>query len=239
MLSGNFLLPPRLVKESGAKIVKSKVRSILPSDNKKGYTLTYSMSGDTEEFETEEFDAVVLATPLHNADIELPDEVDVAGNTKPFQRTLATFVNGVLAPVVPGEKNPGDVLTVTSKDKLLFSSIGSKGSADMDFNYKVFSKLPLTEDQINKLFSKVNEIKVVDWMAYPKYSVPDSLPHFELAPGLYYINAIETAASAIEMSCIGSKNVALLLYQYLENVRNVDPGAVCQIEEMEQFKEEL
>ena len=239
MLSGNFLLPPRLVKESGANIVKSKVRSILPSDNKKGYTLTYSMSGDTEEFETEEFDAVVLATPLHNADIELPDEVDVAGNTKPFQRTLATFVNGVLAPVVPGEKNPADIVTVTSKDKLHFTSIGFLGSADKDSNYKVLSKEPLTDDQMKKLFSKVNEVKVVDLMAYPKYSVPDTLPDFELAPGLYYVNAIESAASALEMLCIGSKNVALLVYQNLENIENVDSSTVCQHKDPHKAKKEL
>ena len=197
------------------------------------------MSGDTEDFETEDFDAVVLATPLHNADLQLPDKVDVAKNTKPFQRTIATFVNGILAPVVPGQENPEDILTVWSKEDLFFSSIGFKGSATPDFNYKIFSKTPLTGEQIGKLFSKVNEVKSVDWKAYPKYSVPDTLPDFELAPGLFYINAIESAASAIEMSCIGSKNVALLLFQYLENVENVDFKTVCRQQDLIKFKEEL
>ena len=220
-------------------MIKSSVRSIEQSANNKGYTLTYSSPGDTEDFATEDFDAVVLATPLHNAGIELLDDVDVVKNTKPFQRTVATFVNGILAPLVPGEENPEDILTVTTKEDLIFSSIGKKGSGDKDFNYKVFSKKPLTDEQINKLFSKVNQVEVVDWMAYPRYSVPDILPDFELAPGLYSINAIESAASAIEMSCIGSKNVALLLYQYLENVENADPGNLCRNEDMSKFKEEL
>ncbi|KAL5251658.1 hypothetical protein ACHWQZ_G017136 [Mnemiopsis leidyi] len=236
---GNFRLPQELVKATGVEVVKSKVRSILPSSRGTGYTVTYTLSGDTEDFETEDFDAVVLATPLHNADLQLPDKVDVAKNTKPFQRTIATFVNGILAPVVPGQENPEDILTVWSKEDLFFSSIGFKGSATPDFNYKIFSKTPLTGEQIGKLFSKVNEVKSVDWKAYPKYSVPDTLPDFELAPGLFYINAIESAASAIEMSCIGSKNVALLLFQYLENVENVDFKTVCRQQDLIKFKEEL
>ena len=238
-MSGNFRLPQKLVKETGVEVVKSRVKSVLPSSSGKVYTVTYTLSGDTEDFKTEDFDAVVLATPLHNAELELPDNVDIVKNTKPFQRTIATFVNGILAPVVPGQENPEDILTVWSKEDLFFSSIGFKGSASQDFNYKIFSKKPLTDEEIGKLFSKVNEVKTVDWMAYPKYSVPDTLPDFELAPGLYYINAIESAASAIEMSCIGSKNVALLLYQYLENVENVDFKTVCQEKDLLKFKEEL
>ena len=44
--------------------------------------------------ETEEFDVVVLATPLHHADVILPR--DVTGVPQEFQRTVATFVKYLL-----------------------------------------------------------------------------------------------------------------------------------------------
>ena len=225
---GNYQLPHRVLADSGAVVVGGEVSSVARTGT--GYTLTYS-AGEREE--SEEFDAVVIATPLHHANITFPDDITpkIAHNTKPFQRTVATFVNGILATLVPGVENPGNILTVTTKDRLAFSSIGFKGAGTPDKNYKIFSKIPLTDEEINKLFSKVNEIKVVDWLAYPQYHVPDTLPEFELSPGLYYINAIESAASAIEMSCIGSKNVALLLYQHLEQVEGGREETVCQSKE--------
>ena len=205
------------------------------SSSESGYTLTYSTT-DTPEL-SEHFDAVVLATPLHDADITFSEDLQssVSAQVKPFQRTIATFVNGALAPLIPGEVNTDDVLTVNSKEakEIGFSSIGSKGNS----NYKVFSNEPLTVTQMAKMFSIINEVKVVDWMAYPKYSVPDTLPDFELAPGLYYINAIESAASAIEMSCIGSKNVALLVHQYLNKMEAVEQGGVCK--DAKRYREEL
>jgi hypothetical protein len=49
----------------------------------------------------------------------------------------------------------------------------------------------------------------IEWSAYPKYDPPEQLTPFQLAPGLYYANAIETGASAIEMSAIAGRNAAL------------------------------
>lgn len=36
-----------------------------------------------------------------------------------------------------------------------------------------------------------------DWYAYPQLSPPKSFPPFQLASGIYYNNAIESAASAM------------------------------------------
>ncbi len=68
-----------------------------------------------------------------------------------------------------------------------------------------------------KIFLRRDETVVADWLAYPDYDVRqrasiDGLS-FELHPGLYYINAIEWAASALEMSAVGAKNVANLAYE--------------------------
>ncbi len=56
-----------------------------------------------------------------------------------------------------------------------------------------------------------------DWLAYPVYNPPEECPSFVLDSGMFYINGIEKAASAMEMSAIGGKNVALLARNYLMN----------------------
>jgi prenylcysteine oxidase/farnesylcysteine lyase len=59
-------------------------------------------------------------------------------------------------------------------------------------------------------------VALQEWTgAYPKFDPPENFPKFELSTGLYYANALENAASAMEMAAISSKNVALLAAQYL------------------------
>ena len=72
--------------------------------------------------------------------------------------------------------------------------------------------------------------KVVDWLAYPEYTLRDDLNSFVLTPGLYYTSRlavlellienghhnlksirIEWAASAMEMSVLAASNVANLV----------------------------
>lgn len=231
---GNYQLPKRILETSKATLVKAQVKKVVRSGEQ--YTVTYTAEeGPVEEV----FDSVVLATPLHDAGIEF--DLDVTEHMSPYQTTYATFVNGVLAPLEKGKVNPSDILTVSDpNDRLLFSSIGLKGKADKDSNYKVFSKKPLTDAQLAKLFTKIHEVKVVDWKAYPHYTEKAPLPSFELAPGLYNVNAIEMAASAIEMSCIGGRNAALLVFHHL-NKSTVDTTKLCKGKNLNlnKYKQEL
>ena len=76
--------------------------------------------------------------------------------------------------------------------------------------WKVFSNNPLTEDELGILFQTINETRVIDWLAYPEYDGSQTPGNFTLYPGLYHINTIEFAASAMEMGVIGARNVAML-----------------------------
>ena len=67
------------------------------------------------------------------------------------------------------------------------------------------------------MFTDMDGTDVKDWQAYPHYHPPEHFPSFILDDGVYYINTIEKAASAMEMSVIGAKNVALLTKEYILN----------------------
>ena len=66
--------------------------------------------------------------------------------------------------------------------------------------------------QLKTLFDSRKDLRLISWLAYPEYEPNMELPSFVLHDRLYYINGIEAAASAMEMSVIGAKNVALLAY---------------------------
>lgn len=55
-------------------------------------------------------------------------------------------------------------------------------------------------------------VQVTEWQAYPHYGSSQVLPPVELHPNLYYLNGIELAGSAMEMSSVAAKNIALLAY---------------------------
>lgn len=57
-----------------------------------------------------------------------------------------------------------------------------------------------------------------NWNAYPKFAPPEDFARFELAKGIFYNNALENAASAMEMSAIAAKNSALLVHRHLTSV---------------------
>ena len=66
--------------------------------------------------------------------------------------------------------------------------------------------------QLQSLFDSRKDLRLVTWQAYPEYTPNMDLPSFVLHDRLYFVNAIESAASAMEMSVIGARNVALLAY---------------------------
>ena len=81
--------------------------------------------------------------------------------------------------------------------------------------YKIFSKREFSSEELSQMFSNIKATKVVPWLAYPSYTTHDDFSTFELSPGLYYLNRMEWAASAMEMSVISAKNVANMASQYL------------------------
>ena len=103
---------------------------------------------------------------------------------------------------------------------------------DQNQVWKVFSQQPLSEEELNQIFKEKDQVVTCNWLAYPHYSANQTktFTNFKLEENLYHINAIEWAASAMEMSVIGAKNVANMIIQNL-------PGPIR--EKSERSKDEL
>lgn len=206
---GNRRVPERLLEESKAKLIEDYVMSV--TNNQSMYTITTNNGNDF-------YDYIVIATPL-SENQRIPLKFNNFG--KPitavgeYHQTVSTLVLGTLKKSKFPEFSDGNsAIIINTNDNDFFNSIGNLQGINGTENrnaWKVFSKKPLTDNEIDQLFDSHTEVKIIDWLAYPRYAVPYEPRTFVLAPRLYHINAIEWAASAMEMSCIGAKNVALLI----------------------------
>ena len=75
------------------------------------------------------------------------------------------------------------------------------------------------QDFIENLFYNITNVSTKEWLAYPQYSKDtDTDLLFELSEDIYYINNIESAASAMEMSVLGAKNIVNMIKSKRYNI---------------------
>ncbi|XP_033995802.1 prenylcysteine oxidase-like isoform X2 [Trematomus bernacchii] len=227
---GNKLVCSGLLKMANANLLQAQVNSISPlySGEAPQYQLSFTTASETK---SELYDIVVLATPLQAS---VRSGVQFQGFTPPFDElpgnyhsTVATIVHGYLNTSFFGFPDPrlfpfASVLTTESLD-VFFNSVASVCPVNISTGfrrkqpqeagvYKVFSRQPLVKAQLKTLFRSYYSVQVTEWQAYPCYGSSQGLPPVELHPNLYYLNGIELAGSAMEMSSVAAKNIALLAY---------------------------
>lgn len=217
---GNIQIPERLLEISNASVIKGnvdRVTMMLDSGN-------YKVSWKTGSGEKKDgvYDIVIVATPLAKnikESIEFVNFSSIISFPEVLHKTVATFIVGNFNSSYFGLKSSrvNEVFSINSD--LFFNSIGEiypvddMGECSNAYAWKIFSKEPLQREQLEKVFSDIKDVKSIPWLAYPKYSTSPYKRKFILNKNLYYINAIEWAASAMEMSVVGARNVALLAFK--------------------------
>ncbi|XP_076045567.1 prenylcysteine oxidase 1-like [Oratosquilla oratoria] len=246
--NGNKRVPEELLKHSRATLLKRKVTDVAykeggfvvssveveDENNNSLYTEGAQVHTELNEFKRHhEYDVVILGTPLtHDKSMikfqNFTKELKFPGQ---YERIICTMVEGeARAESLNFDKSDPVEEILTTNPSLIFNTFGKQFpvdvtdcSQDLPTVWKIFSPEPLTEEQLDYLFEVRREVHVTDWLAYPHYNSRQDLGNFQLFPGLYYINAIEFAGSAMEMSAIGARNVALLAFKHLTG--NADAGA--------------
>lgn len=232
---GNKKVPEALFTYSRALLIKDRVSSITLTPQSQ-YALECTNV-------THLYDIVVIACPQIKTSkqniklVGIPYHHSLAVK---YQRTVVTFVHGKLNytyfhygefanQIHTGELNytyfyygdyakPNQIYSVNPK--LFFNSVSMiyPVKPNKRYNhrvYKVFSKERLTKAQLDLLFSVRVEVVVKEWYAYPVYSVDMPKVPFVIHDSLFYLNSIELAASAMEMSVISGKNIAKLVLKKL------------------------
>lgn len=218
------------LKQARVTAISSKQRPLKAGGVASLYEVSYvGDSGSAHSL----YDIVIVAAPLHQGLSEIafhgfnpPIPSHFSGR---YQQTVATLVHGLLNTSFLGVTDPpsefrvSDVLTMEHKDSVIhsLSSIDpvqipagySRPPASLPKVWKIFSPQPLTEAQLSSIFLSRDTVRERRWLAYPLYGRPlRKTPPFVLHERLYYLGAVEWAASAMEMSAISARNVVLLAH---------------------------
>lgn len=172
----------------------------------------------TDQGADEGFDAVILATPLERTSIQFsgvtgwsPTPVE-----RQYQVTHATCVAGKLNPTyfsLPQTARLPQTILTSEDPRVPFSSIGAIGYSPTWSVpiHKVFSRTPLDDTLIERLFTQPKDVMRIVWHAYPVLKPSPHWEPFRLQNGLYYVNAMESAVSTMETEAVASRNVVQLL----------------------------
>eukprot|EP00897_Mesotaenium_endlicherianum_P000061 jgi/Mesen1/10055/ME000730S09350 len=176
-------------------------------------------------------DAVIIATPLEEAELEIRPPPLEEVPRRVYQTTHVTFVRGFINHTYFGveESSLPAMIGTLELEAVPFSSISRlRAYAPGDAAYKIFSRAAMSDALLDDIFSCRNLTKRLQWAAYPHYHAPEHFSSFILdANHLYYINTFESAASAMETAAVAAKNVVRLLLSRLqtnsssEQVRNI------------------
>jgi len=186
---------------------------------------------ENEEEEEGDFDAVIIATPFAFSKLAVLglDKQSVITDLPPrqFTDTHATFIQGRVRPGFFGPSTlqqhriPSSVYVVENAS-VPISSLSlhiTLNATDGTGIYKLFSSALLEDPFVDSVFlSGWEELHHREWLAYPSYChPPEKMTPFLVQPGerICYVNALETAVSAMEISAIAARNCALLLGESL------------------------
>ena len=245
MNGGNKLVAKGLLEKSKARLIPAKVTKILllKEPDSIQYELEYEPNekkNESDSMQNSIYDIVVVAIPLdrNSTDLKFEDfSSALHAFAQPYHRTVTSFLKGqVNASFFHSEREEDLPASILINKEPYF--INSMTKVYKDF-WKIFSRDHLTEAEKQLLFKKIDQTVIYDWKAYPKYSSSMSLPSFVLYDQLYYVNAIESAASAMEMSIIGGRNVALLAYNHWHSLLDFVDETPTEHSEANKNKKEL
>jgi prenylcysteine oxidase/farnesylcysteine lyase len=166
-----------------------------------------------------EYDKVIIACPLEKTGITF--EGVTVNNTLPhyfqenFQTVMLGEINGEYFNLKDGDYVPN---TIISNDKRKSESI-SDAVYEGDGLMSIQSDAELPDKGLTIIKEGYKVVNRHKWdFAYPKFVTNklEELPSFVLDDGLYYINAIETAGSCMELSIISAKNIVNIIEREIE-----------------------
>jgi len=169
-----------------------------------------------------EYDIVIIASNMNDNKIQLPKnkmrghKLNIHKGNTCTVTLMAGLLNNTVFGVSAASDIPDLVIPMDRKETIV-SGIANRHDGIVKF----YSTQPLTQTILQTYFTgPVDIINSYTWpFSYPQFPPVrnlDTLPRFELARDLYYINAMEEVMSLMEGELMASKNVVNLLLKKLK-----------------------
>eukprot|EP01112_Ceratiomyxa_fruticulosa_P016363 TRINITY_DN492_c0_g1_i1.p1 TRINITY_DN492_c0_g1~~TRINITY_DN492_c0_g1_i1.p1 ORF type:complete len:439 (+),score=54.56 TRINITY_DN492_c0_g1_i1:359-1675(+) len=206
---GNSLIVEAMLNHAKANVhLNTPVQAITNSGGK------YYITANSTSFGP--YDSVVVATPI--------EFINAAFNNVTLPEiTAREFVSWHVTLVSANAFNPTyfkenkrfdmpNVILTTPNSTAPFTIIQPQYSApNGNIIWKIFSNTDVS-GIIDQIFDVVTDSYVQVWnFTFPHLEPPPSYQPIILSPSLYYINTLESLASAMETSTIGGRNIAQII----------------------------
>ncbi|KAK7058346.1 hypothetical protein VNI00_001977 [Paramarasmius palmivorus] len=174
---------------------------------------------------TTAYKAVILAAPLHQTGIDLPEALVSQVPEQPYVHlhvtlltTSSPHINPDYMSLPPSTKVPAMMLTtydgVRNGGKAPeFNSVSYHNKVnESEWVVKIFSEERVSDEWLQNVFSgQVSWVYRKEWDAYPKNPPTTTFPPVKLDNGFYYVNSFEPFISTMETETISSRNAVELL----------------------------
>jgi len=226
---GNSVLVEKLFNASGAKMNLQTTVTMITKTNDGRYVVeatpassSSSSSSASSATVTETVDIVVLACPFEFLNIEFKNIELPEIPLRKFRHWFVTVVRAhAIQPKFFGVTDTKsfpytDVLT-THHSTLPFNVLQTEATLpDNTSYYKMFSNGDLSADLESIFIGVVGQPRVQHWnFTFPEFEHSPTYQPIHIDDGIYYLNAIESVASAMEVSVVAGRNVALLINKTL------------------------
>jgi len=216
---GNSLLVEKLFKASGAHVMLQTTAQSVTKLSEGNYQIKYNSNfGESQEARADIFDAVVIATPLESSrGLDFSNIPAFNFTMREYKQWYVTYVSADgLNPTFFGiNPVPSEILTTTGGDNLPFVVLSEEDTLSTGKKlYKTFSTSPL--DPNSSMYLNPDPPVVQFWpKTFPSLKPVPSYQPLLLDENVYYLNCMESAATAMEASALAGRNVALLYSQKL------------------------
>lgn len=238
---GNKLVPKKLLEkllqQSNVQFVPGHVKSVeeivrRDEDDQGGSMRLAFQPANSQLVHSVTYDSIIVAFPLHRdnvKDFQIVSNENFQQENFRMQTTHANFILGQLNCSVYNLNddecsrlkaifflNPSLPFRSAAEQSSIYTSIKPlKKNGRMPF--KIFSPLPLTSNDFERIFHRNNYEIVRDfpWLAYPRYEYPQKFPPIRFQEKLFYVNAMEWSASCMEIEAISARNIAMLITKQL------------------------
>eukprot|EP01097_Dermamoeba_algensis_P009507 TRINITY_DN6702_c0_g1_i1.p1 TRINITY_DN6702_c0_g1~~TRINITY_DN6702_c0_g1_i1.p1 ORF type:complete len:338 (-),score=73.57 TRINITY_DN6702_c0_g1_i1:161-1174(-) len=221
VLGGNSLLVEKMFRVSNSSVnLKTTVKNIHYDADKQKYSL--SASSRTKQYEYDGYDAVIIATPIEFAQLNLTGFTVPSLSHRHYQHWFVILVRATgLSPAYfglpPNATVPDNIFTL-GNSSAPFNVITVRSKSPLGGNvYKIFSNQNLTL-QLPKIFTGYQESHVQHWpFTFPDLPATSSFQPIIFNPNLIYLGTLESAATAMECAVISGRNAAYLLKSSLKS----------------------
>ena len=207
--NGNSELVRAMLKHNNASIhLSTKVDSIRRDGNALMLKTNDNISHSCQD--------VVIAAPLEFTSIDFQNlNVNSSIPRRKFVNCTVTIVKAKSVKLsyfhLDDVKDLPNNIFTTSEASAPFTVLQLE-TDDMDDGYSIWKFFSVKSVPVRDIFNDISEVHVQQW--------PYTFPHLEpnvtfqpimLAPNVYYLNTMESVASAMEGSIIAGRNVAMLI----------------------------